>query len=61
MGQEQVNKGHQDDAEETPVEAKNIKDEKLDEEVGDILDEIDDVLEANSEDFVRGFVQRGGE
>jgi ubiquitin-like protein Pup len=26
-----------------------------------ILDEIDEVLEANSEEFVRGFVQKGGE
>ena len=25
-----------------------------------MLDEIDDVLETNSEDFVRGFVQKGG-
>ena len=35
--------------------------EKLDEDVGDILDEIDDVLETNSEDFVRQFVQKGGQ
>jgi prokaryotic ubiquitin-like protein Pup len=26
-----------------------------------MLDEIDDVLETNSEDFVRGFVQKGGQ
>jgi len=25
------------------------------------LDEIDDVLEENAEEFVRGFVQKGGE
>lgn len=35
-------------------------DEK-DEELDDLLDEIDEVLEANAEDFVRGFVQKGGQ
>ena len=28
--------------------------------VDDLLDEIDDVLEENAEEFVRGFVQKGG-
>lgn len=28
---------------------------------GDILDEIDEVLESNAETFVRSFVQKGGE
>ena len=35
--------------------------EKLTEDVDDILDEIDEVLETNAEDFVRAFVQKGGE
>ena len=35
--------------------------EKLTEDVDAILDEIDDVLESNAEDFVRAFVQKGGE
>ena len=35
--------------------------EKLDEDIDAMLDEIDDVLESNSEDFVRSFVQKGGE
>lgn len=29
--------------------------------VDDLLDEIDGVLESNAEEFVRGFVQKGGE
>lgn len=33
----------------------------IDEDVDAILDEIDEVLETNSEEFVRGFVQKGGE
>ncbi|MDA2812900.1 ubiquitin-like protein Pup [Nocardiopsis sp. RSe5-2] len=37
------------------------RNEKLDEDVDDILDEIDEVLESNAEDFVRQFVQKGGQ
>ena len=35
--------------------------EKINEDVDAILDEIDDVLEENAEDFVRAYVQKGGE
>ena len=35
--------------------------EKLDEDIDAILDEIDEALEENSEEFVRGFIQKGGE
>lgn len=35
--------------------------EKLDEDTDTILDEIDDVLEENAEDFVRAYVQKGGQ
>jgi ubiquitin-like protein Pup len=35
--------------------------EQLDSDIDSMLDEIDDVLESNSEDFVRSFVQKGGE
>ena len=35
--------------------------EELKEELDDLLDEIDSVLEENAEDFVRGYVQKGGE
>jgi ubiquitin-like protein Pup len=35
--------------------------EGLDEDVDAILDEIDDVLESNAEDFVKSFIQKGGE
>ena len=30
-------------------------------DIEQILDEIDDVLESNAEDFVRNYVQKGGE
>ena len=35
--------------------------EALDDDVDAILDEIDEVLEANAEDFVKSFIQKGGE
>lgn len=35
--------------------------EKLSDDVDNILDEIDSVLEENAEDFVRSYVQKGGE
>jgi ubiquitin-like protein Pup len=37
------------------------KGEKLKAELDDLLDEIDEVLEVNSEDFVRSYVQKGGQ
>jgi prokaryotic ubiquitin-like protein Pup len=37
------------------------EEETLGEDVDTILDEIDDVLEENAEDFVRAYVQKGGE
>ena len=30
-------------------------------EVDELLDEIDEVLEANAEEFVRSYIQKGGE
>ena len=35
--------------------------EALDDDVDAILDEIDEVLESNAEDFVKSFIQKGGE
>ena len=35
--------------------------EALDDDVDAILDEIDGVLEENAEDFVKSFVQKGGQ
>ena len=45
--------------EETAVDAE--RKEKLDDDVDSILDDIDDVLEENAEEFVRSFVQKGGQ
>ncbi|CAB4889395.1 unannotated protein [freshwater metagenome] len=35
--------------------------DKLKAELDDLLDEIDEVLETNAEDFVKSYVQKGGE
>ena len=34
---------------------------EITEDVDDLLDEIDSVLEENAEEFVRGYVQKGGQ
>lgn len=44
-----------------PVEAKNLENKALSEDVADILDEIDEVLEENAQEFVAAFVQKGGQ
>jgi prokaryotic ubiquitin-like protein Pup len=35
--------------------------EKLKAEMDDLLDEIDEVLETNAEEFVKSYVQKGGQ
>ena len=50
------------EAEDVEVDAAPSKQgEALKEELDDLLDEIDSVLESNAEDFVRSYVQKGGE
>ncbi|PRY18104.1 ubiquitin-like protein Pup [Kineococcus rhizosphaerae] len=47
-----------EDAAAVPAQAKATE---TDADVDALLDEIDEVLESNSEEFVRGFVQKGGQ
>jgi ubiquitin-like protein Pup len=62
----QTRKGRTEDVEETAPEetaseqASEDTKELLD-DVDELLDEIDDVLEENAEEFVRGYVQKGGQ
>ncbi|GII51802.1 prokaryotic ubiquitin-like protein Pup [Planotetraspora thailandica] len=44
----------------TPTDVQE-RQEKLTDDVDAILDEIDEVLEENAEEFVRSYVQKGGE
>jgi ubiquitin-like protein Pup len=39
----------------------SAKGEAIKKEADDLMDEIDEVLEQNAEEFVKNFVQRGGE
>lgn len=50
-----------EEVEATTSEDVQERHEKLTDDVDSLLDEIDDVLEENAEDFVRSFVQKGGE
>lgn len=43
------------------TESNSTTAEKLKDEMDEILDEIDEILEENAEEFVKGYVQKGGE
>lgn len=65
-GQSQPGRSRRDeDVDEAPGPETNPevaeRQEKLTEDVDDLLDEIDSVLEENAEEFVRGYVQKGGQ
>ena len=62
-GQNRPQRQHDDQVDEAAEASSDVAErhEKLTEDVDAILDEIDDVLETNAEDFVRAFVQKGGE
>ncbi|WP_111765866.1 ubiquitin-like protein Pup [Nakamurella deserti] len=65
MAQEQTTRqggGGSDDADDAASSAAGQeRRDKLASDTTDILDEIDDVLETNAEDFVRAYVQKGGQ
>ena len=49
-------------ADETDVaEEAEVQAEELTDRIDDLLDEIDSVLEENAEEFVKNYVQKGGE
>ena len=65
MAQEQKQPRRSSETEETTEEVveTDVAERKvaLDDDIDAILDEIDDVLETNAEDFVKSFIQKGGE
>jgi len=65
MAQEQKQPRRSSETEEVtdvaPEAAVAERKESLDDDVDAILDEIDEVLESNAEDFVKSFIQKGGE
>lgn len=63
MAQERIQKPKATSKQEEVVEEVKATDskEELKNELDDLLDEIDSVLEVNAEEFVKGYVQKGGE
>ena len=53
--------GEGSDAESGGQQTTEGKGEKLKEEMDEILDEIDEVLEENAEEFIKSYVQKGGQ
>jgi ubiquitin-like protein Pup len=64
-GQRQTTRRSEEAEDAAPEAAEEVevkeRQEKLSDDVEAILDEIDEVLEENAEEFVRSYVQKGGE
>ena len=61
--QKQPRRSSQDEKATEEVAESDVAERKemIDEDVDAILDEIDEVLETNAEDFVKSFIQKGGQ
>lgn len=59
-GQRRATRPEEDDVE-VALPADSAQRDALDADVDAILDEIDEVLEENAEEFVKSFVQKGGQ
>ena len=51
----------QEDTEIEPLPTESVADSELADAVDSLLDEIDEVLEENAEEFVRQYIQKGGQ
>ncbi len=62
-GQQQARRTSDSQARPSEASAANLseKGEKLRDDMDSLIDEIDEVLEENAEEFVKNYVQRGGE
>jgi len=60
-GREQIHHERDDDAPDDVPVAPAVAAADQNADVDALLDEIDDVLVSNAEQFVRGFVQKGGQ
>lgn len=52
--------GHPSDLEDN-LDSQSLHADALADELEDLLDQIDEVLESNAEEFVKNYVQKGGE
>ncbi len=62
-GQDRARRSEQEVEETDAVDTTEVQERvgKLTDDVDALLDEIDDVLEENAEEFVKSYVQKGGE
>jgi ubiquitin-like protein Pup len=62
-GQRQTTRRAEDEQDADVQDSAEVRErqDKLTDDVDAILDEIDEVLEENAEEFVRSYVQKGGE
>ncbi|WP_269928145.1 ubiquitin-like protein Pup [Kocuria massiliensis] len=58
---QQSSQDHTQEQDQSLIQGTSHGDQDLVSETDSILDEIDSVLEENAEDYVRGFVQKGGQ
>lgn len=49
------------ESESSEAPAASERGEELKADIDDLLDEIDEVLETNAEDFVKSYIQKGGQ
>ena len=63
MSQDQIQsqRSARKDTSSSEVAVEGVKGEQLKSDLDDLLDEIDEVLEENAEEFVKNYVQKGGE
>lgn len=60
MAEQEQKRSRRREGEEETVEQKGAATDSV-EQIDDLLDEIDSVLEENAEEFVKNYVQKGGE
>ena len=56
-----TSKPNEGQVEEEQIKNDETKAEEIKDDLDDLLDEIDGVLETNAEEFVKNYVQKGGE
>jgi ubiquitin-like protein Pup len=58
---EQAKRSKETERPEVDEDAATARNEDADRKLDDLLDEIDQVLEENAEEFVKNYIQKGGE
>lgn len=58
---EQAKKSKETERPEVDEDTATARDEEADRKLDELLDEIDQVLEENAEEFVKNYIQKGGE